>query len=498
MMSITDPFIEKLVSKDPKIEKKIYETLLKLANNVYLLNFSNTPTWVLSQLYQEAKDEWIKSDVLKHPNCDKKLISEVLRSESSALLHGVVHNPNITPDQLQELKKNNNESLASWANYYLLKDKKEAELFILSEITKLPAKRNFILSHLIRNTKLTQSVLSILINDHIQDEAHHLIGDTVGNLLMGNPHLNPENRAELNSKGIIFKELTSDSEQFLPSSFLFSSHMSNKYVDEDLIKNFQALGHPCGLPSSIGPVAQVEATELNIYQLINSEFLHRMFWRELQGIDGFELTFRNGYRVSDLFIKQEILSKEFDEGDFEEGWKYGGVLQGYVEREWISKDVYLDPGLAPRILESYNTLLETAEYIESFSEIYPVALAYFMDEERGQERRDKFGIQLNQRASELVELTAFEVADLEDLDIDVSFNPYFTEKLSWTNLPITKQSQIYELLVFGFSCKNEKLRLDTEHFLGCMALHPRTPLEIKEKLKSLGNDLISQTLERSV
>ena len=306
MMSITDPFIEKLVSKDPKIEKKIYETLLKLANNVYLLNFSNTPTWVLSQLYQEAKDEWIKSDVLKHPNCDDKLISEVLRSESSALLHGVVHNPNITPDQLQELKKSNNEILASWANYYLLKDKKEAELFILSEITKPPAERNFILSHLIRNTKLTQSVLSILINDHIQDEVHYLTGDTVGNLLMGNPHLNPENRAELNSNGIIFKELTSDSEQFLPSSFLFSSHMSNKYVDEDLIKSFQALGHPCGLPSSVGPVAQVEATELNIYQLINSEFLHRMFWRELQGIGGFELTFRNGYKVSDLFIKQEI------------------------------------------------------------------------------------------------------------------------------------------------------------------------------------------------
>jgi hypothetical protein len=268
-------------------------------------------------------------------------------------------------------------------------------------------------------------------------------------------------------------------------------------VDEDLIKDFQALGHPCGLPISVGPVAQVEATELNIYQLINSEFLHRMFWRELQGIDGFELTFRNGYRVSDLFIKQEILSKEFDEGDFEEGWKYGGVLQGYVEREWISKDVYLDPGLAPRILDSYNTLLEAAEYIEAFSEFYPVALAYFMDEECGQERRDKFGIQLNQRASELVELTAFEVADMEDLDVDVSFNPYFTERLSWTNLPITKQSQIYELLVFGFSCKNEKLRLDAEHFLGCMALHPRTPSEIKEKLKSLGNDLISQTLERA-
>jgi hypothetical protein len=494
-MLTTDPFIEVLVLNNSNIEREIYETLLRLANNEYLLNFFNTPTWALSQLYKEANNEWVKSDVLKHPKCDRKLVSEAIKSTSSTLLHGVVHNPTLTIDNLKELKSSNNESVSSWANYYLLKDSKEAEEFIISELRKLPAERNFILSHLIRNSKLTQSVISILIKNHIEDEVKATGEKSVGDLLKNNPHLNTEHRAELKLIGLTSQELSPEIEQFLPSSFLFFSHLNNKYVEANILEALLALGHPCGLPNPIGAIAQVLISELNLYQLIKSEFLHRMFWRDLQSVGVVELNFRNGYQVSDLFIKHKILSKEFDEGDFEEGWKYGGVLPGYVEREWIILDPYLDPDLAPRILDSLDSLVERAEYSESFSELYPSALAYFMDEECGQERRDRYGVMLSQSAYEIVEQTALEFAEFGDLDVSVSFNMNFNETLSWAKLSPTKQLQIYELLILGLVSKNKKLRLDAEHFLGCIALHPNTAPEIKGKLRSVGNNLIADILE---
>jgi hypothetical protein len=158
-------------------------------------------------------------------------------------------------------------------------------------------------------------------------------------------------------------------------------------------------------------------------------------------------------------------------------------------------DPYLDPDLAPRILDSLDSLVERAEYSESFSELYPSALAYFMDEECGQERRDRYGVMLSQSAYEIVEQTALEFAEFGDLDVSVSFNMNFNETLSWAKLSPTKQLQIYELLILGLVSKNKKLRLDAEHFLGCIALHPNTAPEIKGKLRSVGNNLIADILE---
>jgi hypothetical protein len=498
-VKIVDPFLASAITKEPKLEKTIYELLLKLNSREHLIDFLGTPAWVLSQLYEQSvNNNWEQGSVLGHPNCERKLIDSALNLDSGDLLHGLVHNPKLTSSDLRKIMASKDEMAASWAKFYLFKDKPEAEPFILSELSKQTEDRDFILSHFIAKSELTSRVTSELIKNHIHETASkYSSGETIGDVLTQNPHLSPETRVELHLLGFTRKNEKFHEERQYPSTFLFVTKMNNLEIEDYLLEKFISVGHPCGLLFSSQSNEELEFNEINLFQLINSEFLHRALWRELVGYDGFSLTFRNGYRVSDFFIEHKTLGKEFQESDFEEGWACGGVLPGYIERKWVEQDIYIPADRAASIFTNQgDSFIEVTEYYELFSEMYPAALAFFSDEYAGEELLNKYGVTLNESASPVIEAAALEQADQEDLDIDISLNLNFSESLSWNNLPIEKKIQICEFLIFGLDCENQKLKKDAEHFLGCIALHPKTPTPIVDKLMKLNNQLISATLSR--
>jgi hypothetical protein len=73
-------------------------------------------------------------------------------------------------------------------------------------------------------------------------------------------------------------------------------------------------------------------------------------------------------------------------------------------------------------------------------------------------------------------------------------NPYFGETLSWAKLPDAKKETVFEFLSLGFNYTDSKLRSDSIHFLGCMALHEGTPKSILEKLARLNDPLVGEVL----
>ena len=67
---------------------------------------------------------------------------------------------------------------------------------------------------------------------------------------------------------------------------------------------------------------------------------------------------------------------------------------------------------------------------------------------------------------------------------------------SWRMLSAPLKLAIFDLLTLGLRSETIELSKDSEHFLGCMALHPDTPQEILEMLAALGNELVTATLAR--
>ena len=89
---------------------------------------------------------------------------------------------------------------------------------------------------------------------------------------------------------------------------------------------------------------------------------------------------------------------------------------------------------------------------------------------------------------------AIEFAERDSFDVSAEINANFGEILSWNKLSESKKEIIFEFLKLGYQEKHSKLRSDSIHFLGCMALHDGTPDFILQKLAELGDPLVNEVL----
>ena len=80
-------------------------------------------------------------------------------------------------------------------------------------------------------------------------------------------------------------------------------------------------------------------------------------------------------------------------------------------------------------------------------------------------------------------------------DIEVTVNLEFEENLTWKNLQHEKQFQLFSLLKMGLLSSNQEIAGASEHFLGCIALHPNTPQDFLDDLGKLGNELIQEVID---
>jgi len=493
-----DPYLVELFAKNPKFEIPFYDFMLENKLNEHLYNSGNTPGWVLDKLFNSLKEgDYSRGTIVRHPNFNQKKLDELIAKSDSDLATGIVHNPNLTKVQLTAISKGENKIIAAWAHYYLIRNTPEVENFIKQQLSIKSEDRIFTLGSALRDEKLSETTVA-LIAKHVEEPISGNSGDPIGSALALNQFLSEESRALLHLLG--FNKIENE-EQFslYPSSiFVTKKSESAGSFNDEITQALFALGHPLGLigGGSLGQLGPL--TEVDIFQLFESEFLHRAFWRELnEEISNFRLNFRNGYRVQDLFINHPTISHEFDGSDFDDGWKVGGVLKGYLDRKWVYKDSYISPD---QILFLMNTadaesLDEVTEDQEQFSSVTPFVLAYLRDVEAGQDICSEYEMELTEKATEEIENTAYEIADGEDYEVDVDFSDSFEEFLSWKSLPAKNQGSLFDVLMYGLSCQSSRLKRDSEHFLACIALLPATPPALTDALQKLDSEVIQSTLK---
>ncbi len=500
----SDPFLTSLIAKNPKLEREIYELFLEYEINDAIVYFSNTPTWALTRLFEifqsTNQGSYMYSSIFRHENFDLSLIDQFIVEKKDDYF-SFVHNPNVGRERLIAVSQSGAESYAAWAKYYLYKDTPEIEELLMTELKKDKVEDIlFIAAHIIRDCKLPESCVETLMEsylDKVLDKYRE--HETVGAILSQNPNLTNEQRAAMHLMGYTFPAPAAAEPPFLPSSRLFpiAHYKYRAKPDQSLLQAIAAEGHPVTAIDEDYKETVVEINELNLSQLIQAEYLHRALWTELEGVDDFQLTFRNGYRVMDLFISHETLGEAFENSDYDDGHAVGGVLAGYEDRSWISTDQTIDPERAADLLIIHGESWDEIIYgYESLSELYPPALAHFASGDTCEEYIEKYGVTLTESAEDVIVNAACESADQEEFDVEPSFSTIFDEKLSWEKLSISKKEQIFALLKCGLASNNSELKGDAEHLLGCIALHPGTPEALVNDLQSLGNELITATLAR--
>lgn len=495
---VLDPHLAELLTKNQSLEKPFYEFLIENKLKEYIYGFSNTPTWVLTKLFNSlSKDDYTRNSLVHHPNFDSTVIEEIISENDTLLLSGVVHNPKLTTAQLTAISQNPDSNVAAWANYYLIRNANRIDQFIETQLSASPEERVFTLRTALRDDNLSDETVSLLAK-HADEQISKYVGEKIGEVLSLNEHLSEESRTMLHLLGFSKKEATNQIPFYPSSAYITKKLEQESGLEDEVVKALFAAGHPLEIVSKKQVNSESLHNEVDIFQVFESELLHRAFWRELSDeVPNFRLNFRNGYRVQDLFVNHPTISHEFDGSDFDDGWMAGGVLKGYLDRSWVYKDSYISPYQISFLMNSADSesLDEMTEEQEQFSSVQPFVLAFLKDVEAGQELCAEYGIELTEKASEEIESAAYDMADSEDYDVDVDFSDSFDEFLTWKSLPVDQQDRIFKTLTVGLSCNSARVSKDSEHFLACIALHPATPTSIVKALEILDSSVVQSTLK---
>jgi hypothetical protein len=199
---------------------------------------------------------------------------------------------------------------------------------------------------------------------------------------------------------------------------------------------------------------------------------------------------RNAFRTDDVFISHPILGAEFEEADPEDATHLGGVII-FADQQWLIGTQVLTAEMAAHELGSYEESMVAIAENSDFEFIGEALIALTFNLTDLPER---YGFQITEKAEEWMIARAIEFAEPDSFDVAANLDPLFQEILSWARLPIAKKEKVFEFLLIGMRCDEEKVRADSLHFLGCMALHESTPASILEKLVGLDSPLVHAVL----
>ena len=335
-----------------------------------------------------------------------------------------------------------------------------------------------------KNPAATPGFSRALVASPISDEAASLVIQTqhvsLLKLLAKNPNASDEIKVQLSLLGYKQDKAATASEvvslESDPSSLIFPFSVSRPFIDygsgrpaskesnpesmggvigtevvlPDIATYLYSIGHPYSMLDTKSKGGNPVITEDALLWMLRREYLHRIFWRELtELVDEFDIGYRYREHESLLFVRHSLLKQDFYDFD----------------------------------LEDLN--LTTAEDLID----YPILAAAL----RGLPERPwtKVTRTVNPFYDELEEEDRFYDMD----DIEVTINLEFEESLTWKNLHREKQLQLFSLLKMGLLSSNQEIAGASEHFLGCIALHPNTPEDILSELGELGNELIQEVLD---
>jgi hypothetical protein len=494
----SDPFLKALLENEPKLAQEFLEAI---SNSEYveepeIVTCLEVPGWVVEKAGIRG---------LKNPNFPSKAFEKLLEDKDFASQNfwATFEYPNLTQMQIDKLMKSKDETVRALALAHPLGNPIE----LMGHLEKMISNKthnSYVIIHVSQNISLSDQVFSYLFS--IADYAG--VSETVGQALWENTTLSDEQKAALVLADIKPKEESSSdfwSEEihFVSSIPFFHSLKVNlgSYKGKEKLESippikqsigefFTKNGHHLSLVLPQTSQVAIEPTLYGLHELVSLHLLHRLFWTDLCQRDDFEIYRRNAYRTDDLFISHEILGREFDETAADEATKIGGVLY-YDDQGWIVGEEELSEYRAAVLLSSYGepmvTILENGNY-ESIGQ-YLVALS--CDDP---DIRKKYGLEVTDAGLNWMVEAALEITEPDDFDVSADLNPDFGESLSWAKLPDAKKDTVFEFLKLGFNYKKSKLRNDSIHFLGCMALHESTPKTILEKLAKLNDPLVDEVL----
>ena len=493
----SDPFLKALLEKEPKLAK---EFLQAISNSEYvaepeIVSCLEAPDWVVEKAGVKG---------FKNPNFPAKEYEKFIEDEDlvSKNIWSTFDYANLTQKQVNKLIKNKDENVRALALAHPLGDPGELLKHLKGMISN-QSHSSYVMIYISQNVELTDDVFAYLFS--VADYEGSSM--TVGQALLLNRSLSDEQKAALVLAGIQPKDESAsdywgEDIHFVSSLPYFQSFRVNlgHYKDQKFgaiptIKQsigefFTEHGHHLSL---VLPLASKVAIQPNIYglqELISLQLFHRLFWTDLCERDDFEINRRNAYRVDDVFISHPILGREFDQGDVEQATRLGGVFI-FDNQNWLLSEEELPAEQAAHELRAYEeslvTIIEDGDYDHIGQ--YLIALTFTIPD-----FAEKYGFELTESAEDWMIDAALEFAEPDSFEVSANLNPMFGETLSWAKLPDSKKETVFEFLSLGFNYKDSKLRSDSIHFLGCIALHEGTPKSILDKLAKLNDPLVDEVL----
>jgi hypothetical protein len=261
----------------------------------------------------------------------------------------------------------------------------------------------------------------------------------------------------------------------------------NKKVEEFFSKS----GHHLSVVLPVDHKVDIEVSIAGLEEIISLELLHRLFWTDLCARDDFKIYRRNAYRTDDLFISHPILGRDFEEADPERATRLGGVLY-FGNQHWLRGEEELSANMAAHELRAYEkslaTIVEDGDYEHLGEKL--IALTYELPE-----LEEKFGFEVSELGEGWMIGAAGEYAERDSWDVSADLNPDFGETLSYRKMSDAKKLVLFNFLRLGYMAEESKLRNDSIHFLGCMALSGATPDSILNLLNELDHPLIKEVLK---
>jgi hypothetical protein len=496
----SDPYLKALLEKEPKLAKEFLQaiSISEYVSEPEIVSCLEVPDWVVEKA-------GIKG--FMNPNFPSKDFEKFLKDEDlvSKNIWSTFEYPNLTQKHIDKLMKNKDENVRALALAHPLGDSVEL-LKHLQQIVSNKSHSSYVFIYISQRVVLSDDIFSYLFS--IAD--YEGSSKTVGQALLLNPSLSDEQKAALVLSGVQPKDESAsdywgEDIHFVSSLPYFQALRTNlghykgqKFesiptIKESIGEFFTEQGHHLSLVLPQDSKAAIQPSIHGLHELISLELLHRLFWTELCERNDFEIYRRNAYRVDDLFISHPILGRDFEgigATAEESATNLGGVIM-FGDQKWLVGTEELPAEQAAHELrayeESFVAIIEDGDYEHMGPSL--IALTFTIPD-----FADKYGFELTEDAEDWMIDAALEFAEPDSFDVSAELNPFFGETLSWSRLPDSKKEMVFEFLNLGFNHKESKLRTDSLHFLGCMALHSDTPKSLLEKLTKLKDPLIDEVL----
>jgi hypothetical protein len=324
--------------------------------------------------------------------------------------------------------------------------------------------------------------------------------ETLGSTMMSNPSVLAEDKAYLTLQGFSrtnedLNQISSMIEHYgLPTSQAFEySKFPLKYLEA-----LNELGHPSGL---LHPNLRIADQQYDFNECVDGwikyETIYRTFWPELAARKDIYFWYQRSSYDGDNFyfsIPGVELEHEFSRGSY----TYNSMSYPFIDRPWAVTVEDMDLEMSHENF-SYRDVEELFDYSDEGEEYDLILAAIVSKNSWAQEERNMTasGVDVNVTMSPVYYSLTKKGEEFVCKWAESFFEDIIPEKAlpySWKAMPTEKKNQITQIILEGFNQKVDTKYQYAEHFLTCIALHPETPISIKDLLKDVDSKPVQQAL----